>query len=109
MKRQLYLVTSTGLFALSACTTLHPMAQDTPPPVPAQFAASPARITSVNSDYRFVVLDFTGRVMPAIGTRLNVYHGDAPVGVVQITEPVRARFATADIVEGEVRVGDEAQ
>jgi hypothetical protein len=38
-----------------------------------------------------------------------VYRADKRVGEVQLTEPVRARFATADILTGEVRVGDEVR
>jgi len=40
---------------------------------------------------------------------MTVYRDGKQVGTVQITEPVRARFATADILEGELRVGDEAR
>ncbi len=76
---------------------------------PIQFGAAPARITSINQTYRFAVLDFSSRAMPSIGTRLSVYRGEQRVGAVQLTEPVRSRFATADILEGELRVGDEAR
>ncbi len=68
-----------------------------------------ARIVSVNSEHGFVVMEFTSRTMPAIGTRVAVYRNGKPVGAVRITEPARAPLATADIVEGEVRVGDEAR
>ena len=68
-----------------------------------------AKITQLNAQHKFVVLDFTSRVMPAIGTKLPVFRGKQRVGEIQITEPVRARFATADILEGDVRVGDEAR
>jgi hypothetical protein len=78
-------------------------------PTPAQFGPAPAKIALVNSELQFVVIDFSSRVMPPVGTRLNVYRGDKNIGVVRITEPVRARLATADIVEGEIRVGDEAR
>jgi len=78
-------------------------------PVPTQFGPAPAKIVSVNSELGFVVIDFSGRVMPPVGTRLSVYRGDKNIGAVRITEPVRAMLATADIVQGEVRVGDEAR
>ena len=78
-------------------------------PVPSQFGPGPAKVVSVNPELRFVVIDFSSRVMPPVGTRLNVFRGDKNVGAVQITEPVRARLATADIVQGEVRVGDDAR
>ena len=75
-------------------------------PAPSQFGPAPAKIISMNPELQFVVIDFSSRVMPAVGTRLNVYRGDKIVGAVRITEPVRARLATADIVQGEVRIGD---
>jgi hypothetical protein len=78
-------------------------------PAPSQFGPSPAKVVSANPELRFVVVDFSSRVMPPVGTRLNVYRGDKSIGAIQITEPVRARLATADVVEGDVRVGDEAR
>ena len=77
-------------------------------PGPAQFGPAPVKIVSVNPEFQFVVIDFSSRVMPPVGTRLNVYRGDKNVGMVRITEPVRARLATADILQGEIHVGDEA-
>ena len=107
MNNKIFLIT---LIFLSACTAKRATDTASPPPqAPAQLAAAPARITSINADYRFVVLDFSASAMPAIGTRLNVYREQELVGSVQITEPVRARFATADIIKGELRVGDEAR
>ncbi len=74
---------------------------------PAPMEVTPARITKVNNTYRFVVIDFASHPMPALGTRLAVYRDGKPVGQVQLTEPVRDRFATADILQGELHVGDE--
>ena len=78
-------------------------------PTPSQFGPAPAKIVLVNPELAFVVIDFSSRVMPPVGTRLNVYRGDKYIGAVRITEPERARLATADILQGEVRVGDEAR
>ena len=76
--------------------------------VPAE--AAPAKITLVNATYQFVVLEFAQRPIPGIGTQLTVWRGEQKVGVVRITEPIRSpRFATADILEGELRLGDEAK
>jgi hypothetical protein len=76
---------------------------------PAQFGPAPAKITSINTKYQFAVIDFSSHVLPPLGTHMTVYRDGKRVGTVQITEPVRARFATADILEGELRVGDEAR
>ena len=78
-------------------------------PSPAQFGAAAAKIVSVNSDLGFVVVDFASRTVPTVGTQVSVYRGDKRIGAVRITEPVHTPLATADIVEGEVRVGDEAR
>jgi hypothetical protein len=76
-------------------------------PSPGQLGPPAARIVSLNSEHDFVVIDFTSRTIPAGGTTVSIYRNGKRVGAVRITEPVRAQFATADIVEGEVHVGDE--
>lgn len=78
-------------------------------PAPAELGAGTARIASVNTEHGFVVVDFASRTMPEAGTLVNVYRGDKRVGGIRITEPVHAPLATADIVEGEMRVGDEVR
>jgi hypothetical protein len=92
----------------SSRSVIQPQPQSVTPAL-SQFGPGPAKVVSVNSELRFVVIDFSSRVMPPVGARLNVYRGDKNIGAVQITEPVRARLATADVVQGEVRVGDEAR
>ena len=47
--------------------------------------------------------------MPPVGTRLSVYRDGKNIGAAQTTEPVRAHLTTADVVQGEIRVGDEAR
>ena len=76
---------------------------------PFQFGAAPARIVSINAQYRFVVVDFSSCSLPPLGTKLQVYRNERRVGAIQITEPVRAQFATADILEGDLRVGDQTR
>jgi hypothetical protein len=76
---------------------------------PAPLGPAAARIVSVNSEHEIVVIEFTSRVMPALGTRVTIYRNGKPVGAVRITEPAHAPLSTADIVEGEVHVGDEAR
>jgi|HubBroStandDraft_3_1064219.scaffolds.fasta_scaffold391641_2 hypothetical protein len=78
-------------------------------PSPAQLGPPAARIVSLNSEHDFVVIDYTSQMIPDVGTTVNIYRNGKKVGAVRITEPVRAQFATADIVEGEVHVGDEAR
>ena len=78
-------------------------------PSPAQLGAATARIVSVNSDLGFVVVDFASQTVPTPGTQVSVYRGDKRVGAVRITEPVHTPLATADVIEGEIRLGDEAR
>jgi hypothetical protein len=77
-------------------------------PSPAQLGPPAARIVSLNSEHDFVVIDYTSHMIPDVGTTVSLYRNGKRVGAVRITEPVQAQFATADIVEGEVHVGDEA-
>ena len=107
MKQLTRLLTLAALVVAAACASQH--AKPSPPRVPAQFAAAPARITQVNDQFHFVVIDFSARTLPAAGTRVSVYRGEQRVGIVVITEPVRSHFATADILEGDLKVGDEAR
>ena len=107
-------ILSLGLLAiLTACATQPaPSAplSSAPAAKPAvQHIATGAKITHLDAKLRFVVLDYRSRVMPAIGAKLTVYRDGQRVGAVQITDPVRTSFATADILEGELRVGDDAR
>jgi hypothetical protein len=69
----------------------------------------PATVTLVNSELRFVVIDFGDTRMPGIGTTVELYRGGAKTATVRLTEPVRGRFITADILEGEPRAGDQVR
>jgi len=100
---------------LTGCATKS--APPAPVPAPATTAGKPAtptfvsgaKITRVDTKLQFVVLDYRSRVLPLIGTRLTVYRAGQRVGEVQLTDPIRMGFATADIRTGDVRVGDEAR
>jgi hypothetical protein len=78
-------------------------------PSPTELGAATARIASVNPELGFVVIDFASQTVPTPGTQINVYRGDKRIGAVRVTEPAHPPLATADIVEGEVRVGDDAR
>ena len=82
--------------------------QPASPATPAQFGPAPARITFVNEQLKFVVINVSSRAMPASGTILQVTRGTARVGAVRVSEERRARFITADIIDGELHIGDEA-
>lgn len=108
-----------GLCLLTATTGCpkrppRPVAPPTPERPAARTAPSPAghasaRVNFTNLESHFVVVEFISGTMPAAGTRLKLYRENKPVATIQITEPTRGRFATADILDGEPRMGDEVR
>lgn len=104
------IIPSVFLILLVGCAGPRPQAPPPNPVVPtAKLGITGARLTRVHAQLKFVILDFTSRVMPPVGTKLPVYRGPNRVGEVQLTEPVRMNFATADILAGDLIVGDEAR
>jgi hypothetical protein len=106
-------VLSTGLAVLlllagCATTSAPPLAGNSAEPVVA-VPLTEGRITLVNQELGFVVLDFGGTTVPAAGTPLQVFRGVHPVGAVRVTEPARGQYTSADIVQGEPQVGDHVR
>jgi hypothetical protein len=66
------------------------------------------RIATLNTAGQFVVVDFNVGAIPPLSSRMNVYRDNTVVGVIQLTGPVRDNLVAADILSGEVAVGDEA-
>ena len=98
------------LLGATACLHLAPEAEPDIKKTPtAHFGAAPAKVTRINPEFGFVVLDFQSRTMPVPGTQLIVYRQRERVGMVEITPPARSRYATADVIEGEAKLGDEVQ
>ncbi|MCS7048394.1 MAG: hypothetical protein NZ483_03740 [Verrucomicrobiae bacterium] len=101
-----------GLVWASGCATVGPTTpalQKTDQPLLQPSVAVPATVTLINRDLRFVVLDFGDRPRPPLGTVVELVRDEQVVARVQLTEPMRGRFVTADIVEGEPRVGDQVR
>lgn len=65
------------------------------------------RVVEVNSQLRYVVIDFSLRQMPERGQRLDIYRGDQKVGTVRISGPFIETTAAGDILSGEAQVGDD--
>lgn len=78
-------------------------------PVVTRIETGSGRIAWVNSDLRFVVLDFALKPVPAVDRRLSVYRGVRKVGEVKVTGPAREGNIAADLVAGEALVGDEVR
>ena len=67
------------------------------------------QVASVNSELRFVVLDFSVGDMPGINQRLGVYRAGQKVGQVKVTGPQSDTNIVADVIEGEAQAGDEVR
>jgi len=68
------------------------------------------KVASVNRDGRFVIISFSPGDMPKPEERLNVYHNGLKVAEVKVDGKWQTDNNTvADIVEGQVQVGDEAR
>jgi len=78
-------------------------------PAPQELGITVPRIVSVNAEQKFAVVDFASQSIPEAGTIMNVYRSGKRSAAVRITQPVRAPYATADVVEGDVRLGDDVR
>ena len=67
------------------------------------------RVMTVHAKLRFVVVDFSLNQPPAPGTRLEVHREGRKVGVLKAGHFQRESTVAADIVSGEVAVGDEVR
>jgi hypothetical protein len=65
------------------------------------------KVVRVNENARFAVLNFPVGTMPGVQQRLNVYRRGLKVGEVKVTGPQQDDNTVADVVNGEVQVGDE--
>ncbi len=64
------------------------------------------KVAMVNSDERFVVLNFPIGRLPAMEQRLNVYHLGLKVGEVTITGPQTDDNIVGNLTTGQAAVGD---
>lgn len=67
------------------------------------------QIASVNSRDRFVVLSYPTPNLPRTDQRLNVYRQGRKVGELRVTGPARDTITAADVLAGDVAVGDEVR
>jgi hypothetical protein len=66
-------------------------------------------VVYVNPISRYIVLDFYSSVLPQTDQRFNVYRRDLKVGEIKISRESRNHLIAADIMAGEVEVGDVAR
>jgi hypothetical protein len=65
-----------------------------------------AKVVSVNTVARFVVLNFPPDQMPKIGQSLFIYHEGLKVAEVKITGPQQEFNIVADLISGDAKAGD---
>lgn len=99
--------------AASPRASLKPVAPPAPALPPPQFVdpfVHPAgRVAAVNAKLRFVVLDFGLSRLPEVEQRLNVYRQGQKIGEVKVSGPTINQNTVADILSGDVQVGDEVR
>jgi hypothetical protein len=65
-----------------------------------------AKVISVNTVGRFVVLSFPSGVLPKIDQTMFLYRGGLKVAELRVTGPQQESNIVADITSGEAQVGD---
>jgi len=65
-----------------------------------------AKVVSINTQGRFVVLSFPASLMPGVGQTMFLYHNGLKTAVVRITGPQQDNNIVADIVSGDAQMGD---
>ena len=65
-----------------------------------------AKVISVNTVGRFVVLNFPAEQMPRLQQTLSLYRMGMKVAEVRVTGPQQENNIVADLLEGEPKVGD---
>ncbi len=67
------------------------------------------KVVRTNEKLNFVVLDFGFKRLPRAGQQLGIYRLGKKIGQVRVSGPAWETYTVADIVEGEIWVGDEAR
>ena len=98
--------------AASGCTGMNhkpasitPVAASPAPIITPDFSLT-ARVVSVNTVGRFVVLSFPASQIPKVEQTLFLYRGGLKTAEVRITGPQQENNIVADLVSGEAQVGD---
>ena len=102
-----------GLLALAAsgCFWEHPQPATKPAATAPKAIVTPdyslaAKVISVNTVGRFVVLSFPTRQLPSVDQTMFLYRDGLKVAEVRVTGPQQDNNTVADITSGEAQVGD---
>jgi hypothetical protein len=98
--------------ATSGCSLFHsktetvkPSASSSAPIVTPDFSLA-AKVVSVNTIGRFVVLSFPASLMPKVDQTLFLYRTGLKTAEVRVTGPQQENNIVADLVSGDAQVGD---
>jgi TRAP-type C4-dicarboxylate transport system substrate-binding protein len=89
-------------------TTVHPAAAaaTAPAPIITPDYSLAAKVVSVNTVGRFVVMGFPASQMPKVDQTLFLYRNSLKVAEVRVTGPQSDNDIVADLTSGEAQVGD---
>ena len=96
---------------LAGCASAHKSTVQAPPP-PAILTPDnslTATVAMYNPAGRFMVLSFPADRLPKAGQMFFIYHGGLKAGEVKITGPENENRTVADLISGEVQVGDQVR
>lgn len=68
-----------------------------------------AKVISVNTDGRFVVLNFPAGQLPKVQATVFLYRGGLKVAAIKITGPQDGNNTVGDIISGEANAGDNVR
>ncbi|MGA3182697.1 MAG: hypothetical protein ABSF38_20425 [Verrucomicrobiota bacterium] len=66
-------------------------------------------VALVNTEARFVIINYPPGAAPKPGQRLNVYRNGLKVGEIKVTGPERDNNTVADILVGDVQLHDQTR
>jgi hypothetical protein len=81
-------------------------AAQAPKPIITPDSSLVAKVVSVNTVARFVVLGFPPDRMPKVGQTLFIYHKGLKVAQVKVTGPQQENNIVADLISGDANAGD---
>ena len=111
MKTPALLLTVVMAALICGCSSTKPkavavMKPAAPKPIITTDYSLSAKVVSVNTVGRFVVLSFPASVLPRIDQTLFLYRGGLKVAEVRVTGPQQDSNIVADITSGDAQVGD---
>ena len=99
--------------AASGCSLFHhktettkPAVAATPAPIVTPDFSLAAKVVSVNTVGRFVVLSFPASLMPKVDQTLFLYRSGLKTAEIRVTGPQQENNIVADLVSGDAQVGD---